>query len=436
MTTLETTISSSRLRRLIDAELPELIAIRHDLHTHPELGYNEHRTSGVVQRELGKVGVGFVAGLAAARDSSSGTVKNAGGGTGILAHIPGPPEGSSSESARAIGLRADMDALPITEETGASYCSTNPGIMHACGHDGHTTMLIGAARVLAKIAREEGSAWGGKSGVLPRPVTFIFQPAEEGGAGGRRMVEEGCLSGSVLGPPVGMVFGLHGWPVQRLGMVSTRVGPMLAAADEIEIIVKGTGSHAAFPQISADPILCGSAIVQGLQQICSRNVSPLDSIVVSVTQFHGGTAHNIIPETVHLHGTVRTLLPETQELAQRRIVEIAEGIASAHGCRAEVNYRLGYPITCNDPKAVAIFNSTAKRALGEDWVEELAEPVMGGEDFSFYCREVPACFFTLGLLPKGQEVMPMLHQPQFDFNDDALATGVEMFCRLAMGEQA
>jgi amidohydrolase len=404
-----TIATETNLRELIEQELPDLIAIRHDLHAHPELGYQENRTSSVIRRELELAGVSFVGDLA--------------GGTGVLGHIPG-------EHDKAVGLRADIDALPITEQTGAVYCSTNPGIMHACGHDGHTTILIGAARVLSKLAHatpRDSHPWA-----LPRPVTFVFQPAEEGGAGGKRMVEEGCLNGSVLGPPIENMFGLHGWPHLPLGVVASRPGPMLAAADMFEITVRGTGCHAAYPQVGRDPIVAGAAIVSAAQQIASRNVGPLDSVVVSITQFHAGTTHNIIPQEVKLSGTVRTLLPETQKLAQQRLHEIATHIAEAHGCEATLDYHIGYPVTRNDPGAVETFFATARAAIGDESVQLMPDPVMGGEDFSFYCHAVPSCFFALGLIPHGEMSMPDLHQPTFDFNDDAIPLGIELFCRLAM----
>jgi amidohydrolase len=197
----------------------------------------------------------------------------------------------------------------------------------------------------------------------------------------------------------------------------------------------GTGSHAAFPQVSRDPIVAASALIGALQQIVSRNIDPLDSIVVSVTQIHAGTTHNIIPGAVKLGGTVRTLLPETQRIAVRRLTEIADGIAAAHGCKAEVDYQYGYPVTLNDPVAADIFFETARNALDEARVVELADPVMGAEDFSFYCHEVPSCFFVLGLRPRDREAFPELHQPTFNFNDDAIATGMEMFCRLALRDR-
>ncbi|MDY7107225.1 MAG: amidohydrolase [Planctomycetota bacterium] len=401
---MSTTIATDRLRALIAEELPELIALRHDLHAHPELGYEEHRTSEVIQRELEGAGIDFARNLA--------------GGTGVMGHLPAAGD-------ITIGLRADMDALPITEENDLDYRSTNPGVMHACGHDGHVTMLVGAARLLAKIASEQD---------LPRPVTFVFQPAEEGGAGGRKMVEDGCLTGNVIGEPIEHMFGLHGWPWLPVGVVGTRSGPLLAAADFLDVTVTGTGSHAAWPHQGRDPILAAAAFIQAAQQVASRNVDPLDAIVVSITQVHAGTTHNIIPDRVEMHGTVRILSEETQGFAIRRLKEIGEGIGRAHDCKIEVEYSKGYPPTVNDPEAVAVFNATARAVLGEDRVVEVPDPFMGGEDFAFYCREVPSCFFLLGLRPAGAERMPDLHQPTFNFNDEAIATGVELFCRLALRE--
>ena len=412
MTQTESGLSSQSLRAMIAAELPDLFAIRHDLHAHPEIGYEEHRTSQVVQRELTKAKVEFKAGLA--------------GGTGVMAHIPtAKSQGAGRKSqACAIGLRADMDARPIMEETGRPSASSIPNRMHACGHDGHTTILIGAARVLARLAKQNGG--------LPRPVSFVFQPAEEGGAGGQKMVQEGCLDGSIVGPPVENMFGLHGWPRLPKGVVGTRVGPLLAASDRFDIVVKGIGSHAAFPHVSRDPIVAAAAIVNALQSIASRNVDPLDSVVLSITMLNAGSAYNVIPSQATISGTVRSLTPQVQQLAQRRIDEIASGIAKALGCEARFEYRLGYPVTRNDAEAVEIFNRIARCTVGEKCVVDLPQPVMGGEDFAFYCEQVPSCFFVLGLIPPGKKSVPDLHQPDFDFNDNSIATGVEMFCRLAL----
>ena len=410
MTTLMTgyaTVVPDRVRQIIAEELPDLIKIRHDLHAHPELGYEEHRTSQVVQRELKNAEISFKSGLAA--------------GTGVMASIPAT---DSNNGSPAIGLRADMDALPIQEETGAPYASTFAGKMHACGHDGHTTILIGAARVLAKLARSGTQ--------LPRPVSFVFQPAEEGGAGGQKMVQEGCLNGGIIGPPVANMFGLHGWPRLPQGVVGTRVGPLLAASDRFDIFIKGVGSHAAFPHASKDPVVAAAAIVSALQTIASRNIDPLGSVVVSVTMLNCGSAYNVIPSRAQISGTVRSLSPEVQQLTQRRIDELANGIARGYGCEARFEYRVGYPVTRNDPGAVEIFNKIASQTVGEQRVVDLPNPVMGGEDFAFYCEKVPSCFFVLGLIPPDRKFVPDLHQPDFDFNDNAIATGVEMFCRLAL----
>jgi amidohydrolase len=396
-------IDQQTLRDAIAGELPHLVAIRRDLHAHPEIGYQEHRTSEVVQRELKNAGVEYAANLA--------------GGTGVLGHIAG------GERSAAIGLRADMDALPIRETSGVPYASRFAGTMHACGHDGHMAILIGAARVLARLAR---------SNRLPRPVSFVFQPAEEGGAGAAKMIADGCLDGSLLGSPIDHMFGLHCWPRLPLGVVGTRHGPLLAASDRFEISVRGVGSHAAFPHASRDPIVAAAAIVTALQTIASRNVDPLDSIVVSITMLHAGTAFNVIPPEAKISGTVRWLLPQTMQLAQRRLKDISESVAAGFGCTAQLDYHLNYPVTLNHPEMVDVFNSVAEQTLMQDQVVEIPQPVMGGEDFSFYGQRVPSCFFVLGLIPPGRDAMPDLHQPDFDFNDDAIATGVEMFCRLAL----
>lgn len=393
------------LKAYIQHELASLIDIRHDIHAHPETAYQEKRTSQLVQRELQRAGVTFSPGLAR--------------GTGILAHIPGP-----DPNAPAIALRADMDALNITEKTDLPWKSTISGKMHACGHDGHTTILIGTARILARIAREHGG--------LPRPVTFLFQPAEEGGAGGRAMIQDGALDGSRLGPPVEAIYGLHGWPGQHVGIVSTRPGPMLASADSFYATFTGRGTHAALPHLGNDPILAMSAATLAVQQIASRNVNPLDAIVVSVTQQNGGTANNVIPETAKLGGTVRTLNPDTRTFAQTRLAEIIDLTARTYGCTASFDYKRGYPVTVNHDDAAEIVRNVATETLGDSAYVPMAEPVMGAEDFSFYGQHVPACFFLIGLLDPDQESMPGLHHPAFDFNDDAFATGIEMMCRLAL----
>lgn len=396
-------MATERLRELISHELPDLIRLRRDLHRHPELGYAEKRTSGVVIRELERLGIEHVGGLAK--------------GTGVLGHLPATTR--EGQGKKAVAFRADMDALPIDEQTGLEYSSVNAGVMHACGHDGHTANLLGLARVLSKVER-------------PRPVTLVFQPAEEGGGGGRLMCEEGVLDGRVLGPAVGEIYGLHGWPQYPVGVVGTRPGPLLAATDNFVVTLRGVQSHAAYPQVSADPIVAAAQCITALQTIASRNVGPLESIVVTVATIQAGTARNIIPQTSKFVGTMRTLTPEVRALGKKRFYEIVEGIAAAMGCRALIEWEEGYPVTRNDAGATERFFEVARGALGGDRVAVVPEPTMGGEDFSYYGQHVPACFFVLGVRPTGVSSYPSLHQPEYDFNDDALATGVEMMARLAL----
>lgn len=401
--------TSDQTTSLIRAALPDLIAIRHDLHAHPELGYQEKRTSGVVVRELSRLGVAHKAGLA--------------GGTGVVAHIPA----TTGATDGTIALRADMDALPIVERTGKPYASTTPGTMHACGHDGHTANLLGVARVLTQL------------GHRPRPVTLIFQPAEEGGAGGKKMCEEGVLLGSKgggLGPRVESIYGLHGWPQLPVGVVATRPGPLLAATDNFVVVVKGTQAHAAYPQLSRDPIVAAAHVVTALQTIASRAVGPLDSVVVTVGAIQGGTARNIIPESVKLVGTVRTLEAGVRATAKERFFAIVQHTARAHGCEGQIQWEEGYPVTSNDRGATERFFSIARAAFGDAAVAIVGNPTMGGEDFSYYGQQVPACFFVLGLCPpermpdQGGAGYPSLHQPEFDFNDEALEMGIRTMIEL------
>ncbi|MFG0328310.1 MAG: M20 family metallopeptidase [Phycisphaerales bacterium] len=394
-----------RLRRLISEELADLIEFRRDLHAHPELMYQEVRTAGRVRASLEESTIEFVDDLA--------------GGTGVLAFLPG------KDTDRAVALRADMDALPIQEESDRPYASTVDGRMHACGHDGHTTICLGAARVLKRLSDEVGG--------LPNPVKFVFQPAEEGGGGGERMVQDGVLGAELLGPRVSRMFGLHCWPMLPLGVIATRPGPLLAATDLFTVTVRGRGGHAASPHFTNDPIVGASEIVGALQTIASRNVDPIDSIVVSVTKVQAGTAFNIIPDEATFAGTMRTLRDETRAFGRERFYEIVERVASAHRCEASVDWHVGYPVTRNHPTAVTEFFDAARGAVGAERAQLYPEPCMGGEDFSYYCNEVPACFFLLGQQRAPDEPYPMVHTPRFDFNDDSIALGVEMFCRLALG---
>jgi amidohydrolase len=394
------------LAPLIAAELRDLTRIRHDLHKHPELSYQEARTSEVVRKELTALGVRTKAGL--------------GKGTGVLGYLPASDP--KDEAKGAVALRADMDALPIVERTGKSYASTTEGVMHACGHDGHTTILLGAARVLSKVHR-------------PRPVALVFQPAEEGGGGAEVMCNEGVLGGEKhggLGAPVARIFGLHGWPTVEVGKVASKAGPLLAATDDFDVTIKGVQAHGAYPHFGNDPIVASAQIIGALQTIASRNVAPLDAIVVTVGAIHAGTADNIIPESCRFIGTIRTLRPQTRTLAKERFFGIVENGARALGCTAQIKWLPGYPVTANDPEATETFFGVARGVLGVANVDVIDQPTMGGEDFAYYGQRVPSCFYLLGLRPRGAASYPTLHQPDFDFNDDALPVGVRMMCELAL----
>lgn len=401
---MTTAAAAPSISSLIKQALPDLTTIRHDLHTHPELGFEEKRTSALVQRELTALGIPFKAGYAK--------------GTGVVAHLAPTNPGDANKP--AVALRADMDALPIEEETGKPYASKTRGTMHACGHDGHTTMLLGAARVLAALPHR------------PNPVTFIFQPAEEGGGGGERMCKEGALAGMKsggVGSPVGRIFGLHGWPQLPLGVVATRPGPLLASVDDFIVEVVGSGTHAAYPHLGKDPIVCAAGVINALQTVVSRSCAPQDSVVLTVGAINGGTKDNIIPGSVRFIGTIRTLRDETRALARKRFHEIIEHTCHAHGCTARIEFHESYPVTKNDAALAEEFLALATRTLGESRVERVEFPTMGGEDFAYYGRIVPACFFFLGLR-EGAE-MPPLHHPKFDFSDAAIPTGVEMLVKAA-----
>lgn len=402
------TTHASDVRSLIKHELEALVALRRDLHENPELHFEEKRTSQIVQRELAALGIPFRAELAR--------------GTGVVAHLA--PTDPANASKPAIALRADMDALPIVEKTGRAYSSRNPGVMHACGHDGHTTILLGAARVLAKLEQR------------PNPVTFVFQPAEEGGGGGDLMCRDGALLGDNkggLGPPVARIYGLHGWPSVPLGMVTTRPGPLLAAVDDFKVEVHGVGGHAAYPHLAKDPIVAAAHCITALQTVVSRHTGPLESSVLTVGQIYAGTANNIIPETATFIGTVRTLTPKLRASVKQRFFEIVTATTQSFGCSAAIEWHESYPVTQNDEHATARFFEVAKKTLGAGRVRLAEHPTMGGEDFSYYAQHVPACFFLLGLRPEHSASFPGLHQPDFDFNDDAIETGVEMMVSLALG---
>lgn len=370
----------------------ELVAIRRDIHAHPELAFAEQRTSDLVAAKLAEYGCEVYRGLA---------------GTGVIGTI------RRGNTQAAIGLRADMDALPIQELNDFAYRSTQDGRMHACGHDGHTTMLLGAAKYLAATRNFEGT------------VHLIFQPAEEGGGGGRVMVEEGLFDKF----PCDAVFALHNKPGIAVGRIAARPGPLLAASDRWDIRIKGRGTHAAHPHLGTDPFVIGAQIVLALQTIGSRNVDPLDSAVVSVGFMRGGSAYNVIPDELHIGGTSRSFRPEVRDLIERRLGEITRGVAALHGASAEAQYRRNYPPTINHTAETEFAAEVAAEICGQEQVIRDVAPSMGGEDFSFMLNARPGAMLWLGNGP-GEDGC-FLHNARYDFNDDALPIGVSFFARLA-----
>ena len=372
--------------------------LRRRLHQIPEIAYQEFKTAELIRSELTRLGIPFVAGPADAP-------------TATIAWLGDPTK-------PCIALRADIDALPISEATGADYASTHPGNMHACGHDGHAANLLTAAAVFKRAVAK-----------LPVCVKLIFQPAEEGGGGAEVLVKAGVLDGRI-GPKVSQIFGLHGWPGLPLGVVSTRPGPLMASTDALKITVRGSGCHGAFPHLGRDPIVVAAEILISLQTVVSRETDPTDSSVVTIGTFHAGTATNVIPDVAVLTGTVRALNDATRARNREAILRRCKGIADAYGCVADVEYEQGYPATQNDPAMAQRVATTARDLFGPARFLPAATPVMGGEDFAYYLEKVPGAFFFVGLCPEGRASYPPLHTDRFDFVDAALDTGTKMFLSL------
>ncbi|MFT3937655.1 M20 aminoacylase family protein [Rhodopseudomonas sp.] len=369
----------------------EAIVWRRDIHAHPELMYDLDRTSALVADLLRQFGCDeVVTGL---------------GRTGVVGLVHG--RGRSAN--RAIGLRADMDALPIEEDTGVAYASQTPGRMHACGHDGHTAMLLGAAKHLAATRDFNGS------------VAFIFQPAEEGGAGAKAMIEDGLFSRF----PIDEVYGMHNKPGLPIGQFATRAGAVMASTDRIEIEIEGIGGHAARPQYSIDPVVVGAQIVTALQTIVSRTLDPLASAVVSITNFHAGSAFNVIPQKANLVGTARALDGKVRDRLEARIAELSTLIAQAHGATARVTYERDYPVTCNHAEQTAFAADTAAAITGNDQVDRDLAPMMGAEDFSYMLEQRPGALIFLG---NGDSAG--LHHPSYDFADAAIPYGIAYWSKL------
>ena len=372
-----------------------IISIRRELHEHPELMYEEFKTSELIRRELDKLEISYKHPIAE---------------TGVLASI-------GNGNGPCVALRADMDALPIHEETDVSFKSKIDGKMHACGHDCHVSMLLGAAKLLK-----------GKEDQINGTVKLLFQPAEEGGAGGKLMREEGALKS----PDVERIFGLHVWPQMPSGQIGSREGTFLAATSSLNLTVKGVGGHAAVPQLTKDPVLTSARIITNLQSIVSRELDPLDSGVVSITVINGGNASNVIPSDVVVKGTLRSLTMDGLRELQKRVKEIAEGIAQTHGCEAIVEY-VGndYPPTVNDSDMWKFAKGIGIELLGDENVSDL-DAVMGGEDFAYYTEKVKGCFVVLGMNNPAIDATYSVHHPMFKADEDALHIGTALHTIFAL----
>lgn len=369
----------------------EMTAWRRDFHMHPELAYQETRTAGIVAEKLESWGI---------------EVKRGVGKTGVVGVIHGNGDGPS------IGLRADMDALPIDEANDTAWKSQNAGVMHACGHDGHTTMLLGAAKYLAETRNFAGT------------VNVIFQPAEEGYAGAQAMIDDGLFEDF----PCDQVYGLHNWPEMPAGTVAAVKGPIMAAADKFDIKVTGKGAHGAMPHHGVDPVVIGAQIVTAIQSLVSRSTDPMDTAVISTTMFHAGAAYNVIPDEAVLSGTVRTFNPKVQDRIEAGMKAIASGIAEAMGATTDVDYRRGYPATVNHARETDLASGVAASVVGAENVRDDVTPTMGAEDFSFMLNQKPGCYLWLG--QGGGASSANVHHPLYDFNDKVLPIGASVLARL------
>ncbi|WP_172450206.1 M20 aminoacylase family protein [Rhizobium sp. TH135] len=372
--------------------MAEVLATRHHLHRFPEIGLSEFKTSDYVAEQLTALGYDVTRGLAK---------------TGVVATL------RNGSSDRSIGIRADFDALPILEETGLPYASEVPGVMHACGHDGHTAMLLGAAKILAERRNFDGV------------IHLIFQPAEENFGGARIMIEDGLFDRF----PCDAVFALHNDPEIPFGHIALREGPIMAAVDECKITVNGRGGHGAEPQSTADPIVCGASIVMALQTIVSRNIHPLDPTVITVGGFHAGAASNVIPERAEMVLSIRSFDPKVRDQLESRIRAVAEGQAASYGMGVTIDYERGYDPTVNHKVETDFVRDLAVSFAGKDKVYDLPRPMMGSEDFAYMLAKRPGSYFFLGTQRTPND--PPLHHPRYDFNDDILPVGTTLWVELA-----
>jgi amidohydrolase len=388
-------VTAATIHDAVDVLTGQLVADRRHFHQHPELGFQEHATAAYVAERLTRLSIEHQTGIAQ---------------TGVVGLIRG------AHSGRCVLLRADMDALPLTEETGAEYASQNPGVHHACGHDGHTAMLLAAAEILQQ-RRDE----------LHGTVKLVFQPAEEGPGGAKPMIEAGVMEN----PHVDACFGLHLSNDSPIGALVVQGGALQASADTFEITVTGTGGHGAAPHQTVDAVAAGAAIVSELQRIVSREVDPSDPAVITVGAFHAGSAPNIIPQHAELRGTIRTLDPNVQDFVHQRLHEVAEGVASAARAKADVRISRLYPVTVNDDEMANFARSIVEQMSGVEIVGQ-RRPIMGAEDMSFFLNAAPGCFIFVGSANHERGLDHPHHGPLFDFDEAALPIGVEVHCRLAL----
>jgi amidohydrolase len=379
------------VNRVADLQ-PDIQAWRRDIHSHPELLYEVHRTAAFVADRLREFGCDeVVTGL---------------GKTGVVGVIKGRKPGNGE--VKVLGLRADMDALPIEEATGLPYASKTPGLMHACGHDGHTAMLLGAARYLAETRNFAGE------------VAVIFQPAEEGGGGADAMIKDGLIERF----KIDQVYGMHNGPGLPVGAFAIRQGPLMASTDSVDITIEGHGGHAAKPHNCIDSLMVGAQLVTALQQIVARNVDPLEAAVLSICEFHAGNARNVIPQSAVLRGTVRTLTPKVRELMEKRVREVVTGVAQMTGAKIDLSYTRGYPVVVNHAEQTEIAIRAAKEVAGDANVHEMP-PMMGGEDFAYMLEARPGAFIFVG---NGDSAG--LHHPAYNFNDEAMVYGTSFFIKV------
>jgi len=387
-------LNDIRISDAVRAVEPQVLATRRDLHRHPELAFEEFRTSGIVAERLRALGLEPRTGIAE---------------TGVTAVI----EGGAGDGPTVM-LRADMDALPVHEENEVDYRSTVDGKMHACGHDGHTAMLLGVAEVLQR-QRDE----------LRGRVKVLFQPAEESPGGAKPMIEQGALED----PKVDYCFGIHLWAPLPTGVISVAPGPIMASSDVIDIEVRGRGGHAAMPSICIDPVVAAAQMLSGIQTVVSRNVGPLDPAVVSITELHAGHTFNVIPDVARMRGTARTFSDAVREVIERRLQTMVPKMAEAFGATATLKYSRGYPVTVNDAGMADLVRQAAGEVVGTDGVIP-TEQVLGAEDFAYFLREVPGCFFMVGIRNDAKHAGAAHHNPRFDIDEDAMAIGMETMLRV------